>query len=51
MQIQATNMAHKRLKYFHKRSSLKFIEKYQNVNIKEEEIIHKRREYKWLISM
>lgn len=48
----ATSMAYKRLKYFHKISSLELIEKIKtSVEKREEQIIHKRRKYKWLINM
>ena len=48
----ATSMAYKRLKYFHKISSLKLIDKIKtSVEKREEQIIHKRRKYKWLINM
>lgn len=44
-----TSMAYKRLKYFHKISSLELIEKIKtSVEKREEQIIHKRRKYKWL---
>ena len=48
----ATSMAYNRLKYFHKISSLKLIEKIKtSVEKRKEQIIHKRRKYKWLINM
>lgn len=48
----ATTMAYKRLKYFHKISSLKLIDKIKtSVEKREAQIIHTRRKYRWLINM